>query len=36
MFFEKNYEDFVGKVIALDTKDLRDVKSKRMTRVDLS
>ncbi len=36
MFFDKNYEDFVGKVIALDTKELRKVKSKRMHRVDLS
>lgn len=36
MFFEKNYEDFVGKVIAIDSKNLRKVKSKRMTKVDLS
>ena len=36
MFFEKDYQDFVGKVIAIDTKNLRKVKSKRMTKVDLS
>ena len=36
MFFEKNYQDFVGKVIAIDTKNLRKVKSKRMTKIDLS
>jgi|TARA_B100000085_G_scaffold27316_1_gene22705 hypothetical protein len=35
MFFEKNYENFVGKVIALDTKELKKIKSKRMNRVDI-
>lgn len=35
MFFEKNYENFVGKVIALDTKELKKIKSKRMSRVDI-
>ena len=35
MFFEKNYENFVGKVIALDTKELKKIKSKRMNRVNI-
>ena len=35
MFFEKNYENFVGKVIALDTKELRKVKSKRMKKINI-
>jgi hypothetical protein len=35
MFFEKNYESFVGKVIALDTRELQHVKSKRMKRVTI-
>ena len=35
MFFEKNYENFVGKVIALDTKELQRAKSKRMKRVTI-
>ena len=35
MFFEKNYENFVGKVIALDTKELRKVKSKRMRKINI-
>jgi len=35
VFFEKNYENFVGKVIALDTKELKKIKSKRMNRVNI-
>ena len=35
MFFEKNYENFVGKVIALDTKELKKVKSKHMNKIDI-
>jgi len=35
MFFEKNYENFVGKVIALDTRELQRVKSKRMKKINI-
>jgi len=34
-FFEKNYENFVGKVIALDTRELQRVKSKRMKKINI-
>lgn len=35
MFFGKSYDDFVGKVVAIDTRELRSIKSKRMRRIDI-
>ena len=35
MFFGKSYDDFIGKVVAIDTNELQSIKSKRMRRIDI-
>jgi len=35
MFFGSSFDDFIGKVVALDTRELQSVKSKRMKRIDI-
>jgi hypothetical protein len=35
IFFESSFEHFIDKIIVTDTKELQNVKSKRMKRIDI-